>query len=1817
MGARVVVAVLSSLFAGGVWLVPHPALAACNLIPQTTKIFQGTVGTTNRPFAAPGEPIEVAVRPCDSGSAGLSLNAADQVVTVLFTPGGSATPNAMVLTAGSCSTLSSEVAACQSQLGGGQALCIEGSAAGLQVVPRADGPHLQFLFPNTDALVGSIGDALTLAGPATIAVTQATASTLPCELATATCSAQAPSIAGLVACVDDFFTSDGACGTSLPQGTFNHFTALPVPNNFAGACLSDTVGLCSNSIASQLRLTADHDGNALLPMDWSGILVRTGGLPIPRLLSASLSTSPLSPQFTVILPGQSFFASFSPDGGPLAPIFVPQFDTTEPSPALNLFGSADAPYTVLRIARRSDHPAQCQGGGVHNGHACNGPDDCPGLCSAGANAGQRCTSDAACPGGACSAPAPGSCGPTVCFGGSNAGDACTADSFCPGGECGPSVFGLTPLVFDGNGPVVLPRQPGVCASGINSGEACTTFSQCSGSFCVTDGFCQQNTSLMCSLTNACSSVPCVDFQLEAENPIPLASLAAQTANVFGLTSLETVDLVDRNGDGDTVDAVVTLRNHTTGALQPLGAPAECIGHSTLSSTPVPQGRAVVQISQPPFLFPAVATEGDLVAFLESEPTEGSCDENGNGAIFDSILRVFRLGPTDLTAGTDQTIDAAALLNAQSVTISNGRVFFRQSEAQRARQQTTRASLNFSGGESNGNGSFATAMSASGRSVAFLSYATNLIPGGTNGALHVFVRDLVAGVTDLVSVDSSGAQANGNSNTTAISADGRYVAFGSSATNLVPGDTNVADDIFVHDRCISNGSFVPVCAPTTELASVGFLGQGDDASGNPAISADGRYVAFYSNATNLVPNDGNGVTDVFVHDRLTGDTERVSVDSAGVEGNFASGTLGFSGVAISADGRYVAFESTATNLDPPDANGVSSDVFVRDRCLSSGTPIASCTPTTKRVTVDSTGSQSNSASAVPSMSADGRYVAFSSIATNLVPGDMNGAEDIFVHDRLTGVTERVSVDSVGREANQGSSMSMFAMSADGRYVAFDTSATNLVPGDTNTKNDIFVHDRLTGATQRLSLDSTGNQANDHSYGAAISGDGGSVAFQTDATNLGPPDTNAVSDIIVRGADPNDGASDITGDGDNKDTVLGMLDTTQGSPISVSLCPADVVSVAGGVAAFLRPESAGSTPNLPNCPVGTAVSGGVDLNGNGNAGDEVVHLALDSTTIQNFGVAATAVSLSGTCVGGANNNFPCVDDTDCSGSTCVASALAVLVSEAGQNTDLNNDGDLFDTVVAVQPLGAGPWTNVNQAADTVQVEGTLVAFLTPEADQGNTDLNGDRDKSDRVLQVYDAATGHRTNVEQAAEEFVMGTQPASCGSGPLIAFRTSEAAQGNTDLNGDGDATDYVLQLYVPGVGLINTHEAVTPCALPACDPRHPYLVQGDTVKFLTYEGDQRQDLNGNGNQTDLILQIFDACTRTLTMVGTVDTTVANVDPLTNGGTAAQSKAAFATTAGACMSGLTTYLVPAMCSSDADCPMGATCQPGNSIVSAPAVIPTHYDSVVTPHGPLTVVIPLGQASVAATLKLKVANGDVQPVKEKPGHTVQLTVSDGTCPAGTVAGLPDFSAKAAGAQSSVLLKGGAAKSAKVPLLITSSKFATVNHSAPYRCALAVSVTTANVDDNIDPTPANNSVPVELNVIDQNNLQASSAADAVIKSVRPVQLTIGKHAPTMSATRTLTVRLLNADSVPASLTATATDGTCPVGTVRVSTPAPVQVAAGASARVKLQVTATNAAFLTANGVARSRCIATVNVASAGTDPDPTNNTAQLVIDVTDKEDF
>jgi len=454
------------------------------------------------------------------------------------------------------------------------------------------------------------------------------------------------------------------------------------------------------------------------------------------------------------------------------------------------------------------------------------------------------------------------------------------------------------------------------------------------------------------------------------------------------------------------------------------------------------------------------------------------------------------------------------------------------------QATQRVSVDSSGIQGDWYSS-AAAISADGRFVVFQSDSTNLVAADSNAATDIFLHDRQFGTTRRMSIAWDGAQAADICGHPSISADGRHVAFNSRAGNLVPGDTNAMFDVFVRDRL----------AETTEIVSVGVAGvPGNSDSAGSQISADGRFVVFQSSADNLVPGDTNGFEDIFLRDRQLGTTERISVATGGAQGTGPSG-----GFAITPDARYVVFGSNADNLVSGDTNG-RTDIFLRDRQAG----------TTERLSVDSNELQANQASFYPSISPDGRYAAFTSGATNLVPGDVNFFPDVFLRDRVQGTTELVSLNSGEGQGDFGCGPG--AISADGRYVAFQSKARNLVPGDTNLKDDIFLRDRLLGTTGRVSVNAGGVQSDEDSFAPVLSADGRWIAFSSVATNLVSGDTNSTSDVFVHDRDS-------TGFASMCDPGIGALACPCSNPPSGPARGCDNSSATGGAAL-----SAGGVTNL---------------------------------------------------------------------------------------------------------------------------------------------------------------------------------------------------------------------------------------------------------------------------------------------------------------------------------------------------------------------------------------------------------------------------------------------------------------------------------------------------------------------------------------------------------------------------------------------------------------------------------------------------------------
>ncbi len=378
------------------------------------------------------------------------------------------------------------------------------------------------------------------------------------------------------------------------------------------------------------------------------------------------------------------------------------------------------------------------------------------------------------------------------------------------------------------------------------------------------------------------------------------------------------------------------------------------------------------------------------------------------------------------------------------------------------------------------------ISADGRFAVFSSDADDLVSGDTNGVADIFVETLASGAIERVSVSSAGVQANDESSIPQISADGRIVLFASRATNLTATDDETQIDYFIRDRQSGTTQRLTLNGKTLPVQSV------------PVLSGNGRYLAFTSLLE--LPDDNNMFEDAYVYDRQTSAVDRVSENSNGQVAN--KGPVS-AALAISANGRFVVFSSWATNLVPGDTNGWP-DVFVRDR--QNGV--------TERVSVNSAEQQGNSYSSGGAVSADGRFVAFDSNATNLVANDTNGTYDVFLRDRQQGLTTRVNLAAGGAQAEASSQNSVDAVSDDGRFVSFISTASNLVPGDSNGRQDYFIRDLQGGVTQRLNVSTNGVQANSGSSAGGISADGRLAVFITDSDNLVPRDRNEHPDAFVR-------------------------------------------------------------------------------------------------------------------------------------------------------------------------------------------------------------------------------------------------------------------------------------------------------------------------------------------------------------------------------------------------------------------------------------------------------------------------------------------------------------------------------------------------------------------------------------------------------------------------------------------------------------------------------------------------------------------------------
>jgi Tol biopolymer transport system component len=417
--------------------------------------------------------------------------------------------------------------------------------------------------------------------------------------------------------------------------------------------------------------------------------------------------------------------------------------------------------------------------------------------------------------------------------------------------------------------------------------------------------------------------------------------------------------------------------------------------------------------------------------------------------------------------------------------------------------TTRVGLGAKGVQPNAD-AYPLSVTPDGRYLVIGSVASNLVPGDTNGQDDVFRRDLKTGAVIRISDGFKGAEPNNSSAGGDISADGRYVVFESEASNLVKSDDNGRADVFVRD----------LVKKTTTRISVGLSKTSASGGGTgPTISANGQRIAFTSWATDLVPDDTNGQSDVFVWNRASGKITRVSVGPNGIQSDLPpfpppayTGERYSDSASISQDGWSVVFRSYARNLVTDDHNGVS-DIFSHNLK----------THVTSRISLadgggEAEGGNKGLGSYAPSISADGTVLTFASVAGNLVADPPKHQYDWYVRNLTTGVVQQVHKtvnDNAEVTGPNGATVT-----PDGKYVLWSSNDPKVVAGDTNGVADIFLTTLKTGAIRRISVTTHGGQANAGSYGGVPTAGGKEIFFTSDATNLVAKDTNKARDSFLR-------------------------------------------------------------------------------------------------------------------------------------------------------------------------------------------------------------------------------------------------------------------------------------------------------------------------------------------------------------------------------------------------------------------------------------------------------------------------------------------------------------------------------------------------------------------------------------------------------------------------------------------------------------------------------------------------------------------------------
>lgn len=1365
---------------------PRSGHASCNQIPGVATSFRGALGSIDRPFASPRDRVEIQRRGDCGEDDGFAGDADDYVVSVFFAANDGTA--ALVATTTNCASLAAELARCATVPGISHALCRAAEGDGdLEVVEREGVRRLRFRFPNTDDIVGALSDNVTRAGSARIAVT-ARAAPLPCGLATATCREQP----GPLACIDELYARNGTCDSTLHE-VFSHFTALPPANDFQSLCTGPAPS-CRGS-AQSLRIAVDQAGHLLVPIDWSGVLVRQG-VPIARLLRGS-TTFPARPgtALPISLPGRAFLTSFSPQGNKLPPIFEPQ---TAESDALTLFGTADAPATVLRIARQA--------------------------CSAGAREGFACSQAVHCPDGAC-------VGPLFEFASRRAAGV------------GPVLIPMVDLQVEAREPVpleallttsellayVVPERLAAIDGGgsLNADddevdEVLLIMDRSSGSV-VPIGAGDASGRAIARLRAPPYSIPAAVAQ--GEIVAFLESRSGELAAGAPLVDAGRNDTILRVfATGDANGRELSAGFEFSADPRPvIDGTALAVSDATIffrerPSEATPRrnelasiGTAGAGVTNPGVGYnPALNFDGSVVAFATMDANLVRPPLKDTNAAVDVFARDRRTGITERVSIASDGREANGDSGAPAITADGRYVLFdsnadlasdpaRSKDVFRHDRFARRTSLvddNRSLPSASADGSIVASLNPAGDVFLFEDGRSRLVSRAAlrarvsaDGRYVVFDRsdtimlfDRISGVTERVDLSHEGAPANGASGEPAISRDGRYVAFQSRADNLVPGDTNGATDVFVRDRK----------ARTTVRASVSATG--DQASGfsfRPRISHDGRFVAFESTADNLVPGDDNGNPDIFVHDMLTGHTERVGIEpAAGILDPWVAGGFPFS---LSGDGLVVAYESLVP-LVSEDTNQVR-DLYLWGPDLAESTSAFSARPTAHTASLRAL-IRTGVHSLIPlDLGPAEAITVFAGQAAFLRPEGVGGAP-LVVHADVVLEPPAPILSPPFDET-----ISTVHVVADGRVA--EVRVVDLALAHTFVSDLSLTLRSPAGTTVLLAQQRGGN-------GMDFAG----TVFD-DRSDVPISQGRAPFDAVFRPEEPlakfhgeraggvwsleikdrflqDDGElyawaievvydpdDDLNGDGDSDDRVVHVF--SNNAVFNARLAATDV-ALSGDWAAALVSESA---------------QGGTDINGDGDINDLIVHVAHRSA----LGGTWDSVGLN-------------ADSLVLAGAYAVFTRPEASLGRTG--TDLNGDGDTNDRVLAIFDAQA------RAIVDVVDRNGQR--YAVEEFVAGPTEcLDG-------------SADGRRCR-------FAADCPGGTCAPA-LVAFRTPAAANGNVAF----------LNVFDARRGLVvETGQTAVACPFESCPVNRPYQVRRDTVTFLTLEQQQGVDLNADGDLNDMVLQ----------------------------------------------------------------------------------------------------------------------------------------------------------------------------------------------------------------------------------------------------------------------------------------------------------------------------------------------------------------------------